>query len=630
MPWLEVFLLAVALAVSAIPEGLPVSVTVALSVATHRMARRHVIVRRLTAVEGLGSCTAIASDKTGTLTVNQQTLRRVVLPDGTTFEVSGEGYEPEGAVLDSVGSRLALGARPALDRLARAAVLSNEGVLRQTDGVWEHDGDAVDVALLVFAVKLGLDLDTLRASANVTGTIPFESEHAFAATFVREGAGERVLVKGALEVLLPRCASAVHADGEAALDAAAVHARADALTDAGYRVLAVADGLLPPGTEHSASALDKLVLLGLVALIDPPRAEARDSVARCQRAGITVSMITGDHPRTALAIARDLGIAEGEAAVVTGAKLLEAGDPDGEAFDALVRRGRVFARVAPLQKLHIVDALRRLGHFVAVTGDGVNDAPALKRANIGVAMGSGADVTKDTASLIIANDNFASIEAGVEEGRIAYDNIRKVTWLLVSTGTAEVILLLLALVSGLPLPLMAVQLLWLNLVTNGIQDKALAFEAGEADAMHRSPRDPREGVFNPVMIRQVLLGGLTMGAITFGMWTWLLGEGYTEAAARNQLLLLFVLMQNLHVFNCRSERRSAFAVSLRGNPLLLVGVLGAQGVHLAAMHVPVMQRLLGIGPVTAAEWARTLAAATLLVLVSEVAKAYQRHRSRRR
>jgi Ca2+-transporting ATPase len=627
MPWLEVFLLAVALAVSAIPEGLPVSVTVALSIATHRMSRRQVIVRRLTAVEGLGSCTAIASDKTGTLTVNQQTMRRAVLATGVAFEVTGEGYRPEGEVQDAEGRTLRLGAHPGLDRVARAVVLSSEGVLRREGDRWEHDGDAVDVALLAFAAKLGLDPMGLRAEAEIVGTIPFESEHAFAATFVREGDRERVLVKGALEVLLPRCTHRLGEVGEEPLDTTAVQAAADALSDAGYRVLAVADGVVTSERARTVPGLDGLVLLGLVALIDPPRPEAREAVARCQQAGITVSMVTGDHPRTALAISRALGIADSAETVVTGAQLTDAGPPDGTAFDALVRRGRVFARVAPLQKLHIVDALRRLGHFVAVTGDGVNDAPALKRANIGVAMGSGTDVTKDTASLIITDDRFASIEAGVEEGRIAYDNIRKVTWLLVSTGAAEVILLLLALVSGLPLPLMAVQLLWLNLVTNGIQDKALAFESGEADIMERPPREPGEGIFNPVMIRQVLLGGVSMGAITFGMWAWLLAGGADEASARNQLLLLFVLLQNLHVFNCRSERRSAFAVSLTSNPLLLLGVLGAQGVHLLAMHVPVMQRLLGVGPVTGAEWLRTLAAASLILGVSEVAKWFRRRQA---
>jgi magnesium-transporting ATPase (P-type) len=343
-------------------------------------------------------------------------------------------------------------------------------------------------------------------------------------------------------------------------------------------------------------------------------------VAECRDAGIAVAMVTGDHPRTALAIARDLGIAAHDDEVVTGAQLADAGPPDGDAAAALVARGRVFARVSPLQKLHIVEALQRRGHFVAVTGDGVNDAPALKAANIGVAMGSGSDVTKDTASLIVTDDDFASIVAGVEEGRFAYENIRKVTLLVVSTGAAEVLLLLLALAVGLPLPLSAVQLLWLNLVTNGIQDVSLAFEGGEPGAMARPPRRPGEGLFDRLMVQQVVLGGLVMGGVTFGVWWSLLAAGVDEALARNELLLLFVLMQNVHVFNCRSERASAFRVPLRRNRVLVGGVVAAQGLHLLAMHLPFTQRLLGVRPVTPTEWAIAVGSALSILVVMETFK----------
>jgi magnesium-transporting ATPase (P-type) len=305
--------------------------------------------------------------------------------------------------------------------------------------------------------------------------------------------------------------------------------------------------------------------------------------------------------------------------VVTGQDLAEAGK-GSPAFIALVARGRVFARVAPIQKLEIVEALREAGHFVAVTGDGVNDAPALKAGNIGVAMGSGSDVTKDTASLIVTDDNFASIEAGVAEGRFAYDNIRKVTYLLISTGLAEVVLVLSTLLLGLPLPLLAVQLLWLNLVTNGIQHVALAFEGGEPGAMQRPPRKPTEGIFNEQMIRQVVLSGAAMGAISTAYFWALIQTGTSDESARNQVLMLFVLMQNVHVFNCRSEHVSAFRVPLSRNRMLAVGVLAALGVHIAATYIPFMQRVLRTEPLLVEQLAYPLVLALMLIALMEFYK----------
>ena len=332
----------------------------------------------------------------------------------------------------------------------------------------------------------------------------------------------------------------------------------------------------------------------------------------------------------ALSIAREIGIVPQSRTgreVVTGRELEEAGGPQSESFLGLVREARVFARVAPLQKLQIVEALRQMGHFVAVTGDGVNDAPALKRANIGVAMGSGSDVTKDNASLIVTDDNFASIEAGVEEGRFAYDKIRKVTYLLLSTGTAEVLLFLLALIVGVPLPLLPVQILWLNLVTNGIQHLALAFEGGEPGTMQRPPRRPEEGIFNRLMIRQTVVAGTTMGLLAFVNWLLLLDQDWSEAEARNRLLLLFVLMQNFHVFNCRSEYLSAFQVPIQRNYLLIFGVTGALGIHFLAMHLPIMQRVLSLSPVEWVEWLIPVVMASLLFVAMEIFKRIE-HRAR--
>jgi magnesium-transporting ATPase (P-type) len=420
------------------------------------------------------------------------------------------------------------------------------------------------------------------------------------------------------------------AGGVAAIDADRVGQQGHALSASGQRFLALAEGTLASaaaGIPFEDQHVAELTLVGLVGLIDPPRDEAKAAVAKCQTAGVAVAMVTGDHPVTALSIAKQLGIAAGDDQVVTGADLSTLGEPESPPFQDAVRTARVFARVAPLQKLYIVEALKHQGHFVAVTGDGVNDAPALRAANIGVAMGSGSDVTKDTASLIVTDDNFASIEAGVEEGRFAYDNIRKVTYLLISTGAAEVILFILALVAQLPLPLLPVQLLWLNLVTNGIQDVALAFEAGEPGAMTKPPRKPTENIFDRLMILQTGTAGLTMGLLAFGSWAALLSMGVEEADARNRVLLLMVLLQNYHVFNARSERTSAFGVPLSRNYVLVVGVLGAQGIHLLAMHMPLMQRVLQVGPVRSGEWAVPFVLAGVIVVVMEGFKWLVRRRA---
>ena len=628
MPYLDVFFLAVALAVSAIPEGLPVAVTVALSIATNRMAKRNVIVRRLTAVEGLGSCTFIASDKTGTLTVNQQTVKRVTLPSGERFRVSGEAYAGVGEVVAEAGGAEAAQARPRLERLVRVGLLCNEASLVRDGGTWTHNGDAVDVALLALGYKTSLEPAAVRDGVRFVGEIPFESERSYAATYYEDGDRRtRVALKGALEVVLPRCRTMLTAEGCVALDRARVEAQAQEMTESGHRFLALAEGELPDGA-HSGSLgendLPPLTLVGLVGLIDPPRPEARQAVKQCQEAGIRVAMVTGDHPLTAFTIARDLGIAGAEEHIVTGRQLDALGGPESAPYREAVGRGRVFARVSPIQKLQIVQALKRLGHFVAVTGDGVNDAPALRAANISVAMGSGSDVTKDTASLIVTDDNFASIEAGVEEGRFAYDNIRKVTYLLISTGAAEVVLFVLALFAGLPLPLLAVQLLWLNLVTNGIQDVALAFEGGEPGAMSRPPRKPAEGIFDRLMIQQTTVAGLTIGLTSFVYWVVLLNLGVEEPEARNRLLLLMVLLQNYHVFNARSEYESAFRVPLARNYMLVAGVLTAQGIHVLALYLPFMQRILRVGPVTVRNWVMLLGLAAVVLVVMEIFKIVRR------
>jgi magnesium-transporting ATPase (P-type) len=622
----EVFFLAVALAVSAIPEGLPVALTVALSLATSRMAQRNVIVRRLAAVESLGSCTAIASDKTGTLTVNRQTARHIYLPGDELLAVSGEGYVPEGEVTAESGEALPDAVTAQLERFAQAAIVVNEANLRSEDGEWSYHGDAVDVALLTLGYKLGLDPEAIRSEAETISELPFESDRRYSAKAYRAGNGLQVAAKGAAEAILLFCQEMLTREGEVPIDTEAIEQEVLNLTAKGYRVLAVAhtaiDGEAP--AELDEEEMPPLTLVGLVAFIDPLRPEATEAVDRCRAAGVEVMMITGDHPATALAIARDLHIADSEDDIITGSDLDELGSPDSDTYRDAINSTHVFARVTPLQKLHIVENLIEGGHFVAVTGDGVNDAPALRRANIGVAMGSGTDIAKDTASMIVTNDNFASIVAGIEEGRYAYDNVRKVTYLLISTGAAEVLLIALALLFGLPLPLLAVQILWLNLVTNGIQDVALAFEGGEPGAMKRRPRRPTEGIFNRLMVTQTVTSGAVMGLVVFGVWYWLLSNGWEETAARNLVLLLMVLFQNFHAFNCRSEHESAFRVPFRRNPVLVIGVLAAQGIHLLAMQLPFMQVVLDVAPVSSQEWLVLLLLASTILVTMELFKFFKR------
>ncbi|MEQ8515265.1 MAG: HAD-IC family P-type ATPase, partial [Chromatocurvus sp.] len=454
----QIFFLGVALAVSAIPAGLPIAITVAMALATRRMAARRVIVRQLKAVEGLGSCTLIASDKTGTLTQNMLTVQRLQLPDGETWDVSGEGYtasgqihrdggEPEG---DAAGS---------IDRLVRAGMLCNEATISFDDeGEAEStDGDSVDLAFRVLGAKAGEDREALLEHYPEVGSVPFKSDLRFAATFNQMDDAVVAHVKGAAEALLPMCAD---------VDQDTILAQEERLASRGYRVLAVATGRVSGNADdYGEDDLGDLEFAGLVGLIDPIRPEVPDAVKRCQSADVQVRMITGDHPATGLAIARELGIADDEAEALTGADLRELED-DTETLIRRIRGAPVFARVEPAQKTQIVETLQRAGELVAVTGDGVNDAPALKTAHIGVAMGrGGTDVARRAAALILTDDNFASIVDGIEQGRGAYDNVRKVTWLLLSTGVAEVLLFFLALFAGLPLPLTAIQLLWLNLVT---------------------------------------------------------------------------------------------------------------------------------------------------------------------
>lgn len=622
MPLAEIFLLAVALAVSAIPEGLPVALTVALAIGMRRMARRNVIIRKLIAVESLGSCTFIATDKTGTLTVNQLTVRNISLPNNVALNVTGSGIEPEGEILTPQRMPLT-NEKKQLEKLCQIAVLANEGFLSHRGEGWVHHGDAVDTALLVMAHKAGFTkAETVNACPEIA-TIAFESERLFCASLNRVNKKQSAFVKGALERLLPMCNSMLTVEGNVALDTNSLEKQAHEMAAQGYRVIALASGEIELSDDEvfSEEHLHGLTLVGLIGMIDPLRNEAKDAIAKCQQAGIQVAMVTGDHPITALAIARELNLIKSSDQVITGPELKHFAE-DGT-MDELIKEARVFARVEPQQKLEIIQALQRNGHFVAVSGDGANDAPALRAAHVGVAMGkSGTDVARETADLIITDDNFSSIVAGVEEGRIAYANVRKVIFLLISTGMAELVLFALALLSGLPLPLLAVHLLWLNLVTNGIQDVALAFEPGEGNELKHPPRSPKDPIFNRIMIERVVISALVIGVVAFFLFQWLLGQGYNVDEARNGTLLLMVLFENIHVFNCRSETRSVFKHNLFSNPILLFGTAAAQLIHIGAMYTPWIRDVLHIQPVSLEHWLQLLGLAFSVLVIMEVHKLF--------
>lgn len=609
-----VFLLGVALAVSAIPEGLPAAITIALAIGMRRMSRKHVIVRKLVAVESLGSCTYIASDKTGTLTVNEMTVKKIVTPDGREFDVGGEGIDVHGDISGEGVNHTIV----ALEPLIRSGLVANEASLTGTNGHWRATGDGVDLALLVLAGKYGLDFQRVRSSYPELAAIPYESENAYSASINRVAGGITLHIKGSTEKILSLCTKQLPSHH---LNIDAITRQTESLARQGYRVLAFAEKALSEHSLDPKQELHGLTFLGLVGMIDPLRAEAKAAVAHCRQAHIEVAMVTGDHPLTAKALASQLGIIEPGADAVTGPELMAAKQSGVAALDQLIQKTRVFARVEPAQKLLIVERLIQQGHYVAVTGDGVNDAPALHNAHVGIAMGKrGSDVARESSDLIITDDNFASIVEGVKQGRIVYNNIRKVVFLLISTGAAEILLFILSIVFALPIPLFPIQLLWLNLVTNGIQDVALAFEPAEGDELNRQPRSPNETIFNRLMVERVLINALVMGSLAFAVFSWLLHQQMSTEQARNLTLLLMVLFENVHVLNSRSETRSVFHQRFWGNPLLIMGMLTAQCIHIGAMYTPGLNDVLQIEPVTLNQWLALLPIALLLIVVDELHK----------
>jgi calcium-translocating P-type ATPase len=616
----DMFLTAVALAVAAIPEGLPVVFTVTLAVGVRRMARRNAIVRRLPAVETLGSTTVIGSDKTGTLTENRMTVRTIWTPDGTAHDITDEGTPSTGAAL-----------RAALV----AGVLANEADAVRTSEGLRTTGDPTEVALLVAAINCGVDPELTREAHPMFAEIPFESERRYAAAITERDAGDgirhEVHAKGAPERIVAMCTAMLVGDEIVPIDPEAVLEAADSMAGRGERVLALAHRSLPHliANGDDVPEPNDLVLVGLQGMIDPPRAGVREAIATCRRAGVRVVMITGDHAVTARAIADDLGIGDGTAGeVLTGADLSTF---DDERLREAAGTVSVYARVAPEEKLRIVRALQDRGEVVAVTGDGVNDAPALKAAAIGVAMGKGGtDVAREAADMVLTDDDFVSIAAAVEEGRVTFENLRKATFFLVSTGVGTIFAILIGVWLEWPLIMLPAQLLWLNLVTNGVQDIALAFEPGEKGIVERPPRPPSEGVLSRVLWERALVVGAVLAAGTLLLFDWELGRSGDLGKAQTLALTTLVVFMSFHAGNSRSTERSLFRIVPWSNRLLLAAAIGALAIHIGALYFPPTQFVLRVEPLDMAAWVRLVPVAATVIVVVEIDKAIRRRMQRRR
>lgn len=650
-PLLAMFLTSVSLAVAAVPEGLPAVVTITLALGVTRMVKRHALIRKLPAVETLGSATVICTDKTGTLTKNEMTVTKL-LAGGAFYDVTGEGYAPAGGIRPgsaelnvlspelsdergvppSPHSALSIppsALNPGLRQLLTAAVLCNGATLRQNNGVWTVIGDPTEGALLVVAAKGGVTQEEAKQDTAFAGEIPFDAERKRMTIIRRTGDGLIAYVKGAPDVLLSRCAYRLMLDGnpeplgesqrQALLDANA------ALAGQALRVLAVAqrkwDG---ESNGFPADAVERdLIFLGLFAMKDPLRPEAIEAVRLCRDAGIRTVMITGDHKETAVAIARELGLYGEDGSALSGADLSNLND---DQLAQLVERVTVYARVSAEHKLRIVNAWKRRGAIVAMTGDGVNDAPAIKAADIGVAMGlAGTDVTKEASDMVVTDDNFASITAAVEEGRGVFDNIRKTVHFLLSCNVSEVLVMLFAALLGLPLPLLPIQILWMNLVTDGIPALALAVDPKAPDLMKRPPRRPEARLLDGGRLLTIGGEGLMLAALALGAFSYsLYGLHQNLEQARTVAFTVMVVAQLVHSFNCRSDRWSLFQLGVGTNRALLWAVLLSCAVQVAVLTVPAVAPIFKVAPLPLDDWIVMGSAGLLPFVVMEAVKAFRR------
>ena len=615
----DAFIAVVGIAVSAIPEGLPVVMTIALAIGVQRMAARYAIVRSLPAVETLGAVSVICSDKTGTLTRNEMSVRAVVLP-GSRFDIEGEGYAPQGH-FTLAGEEIEPALHPQLLHFATGAALCNDAHVRHAEGTaWTVEGDSMEGALVTLATRAGLDVERLRQDWRRLDEVPFDAVHRYMATLHRPvDAPAVVFVKGAPEQVLAMCRDQQGAEGVQALDAAYWLEQVDALAAKGYRVLGLAS-FAPEDAKDRVDMADvkDLTLLGVLGMIDPPRESAKEAVRECRSAGIAVKMITGDHAATAAAIARELALAD-TIRVTSGHEL--DGLNDAQLID-VARASTVFARTSPEHKLRLVQALQADRSVIAMTGDGVNDAPALKRADIGVAMGiTGTAAAKEAAGMVLADDNFATIVAAVKEGRTVYENLRKVIAWTLPTNGGQAIVIVAAILLGLSLPVTPVQILWVNLVTAVALGLTLAFEPPEPTLMQRKPRSPDEQLLQPYLLWRVALVSVLFALGCFGMFEWSLRRGDSVELARTIVVNALVIMEIFYLFSVRYTQGTSLSLrGVLGTPAVLLGVAGVTLVQLLFTYTPPMQALFDSRPVDLAAGLLAIGLGVALLLLLEVEK----------
>ncbi len=615
---MEIFMWGLSLAIVVVPESLPAIVTVTLAFGVYRMARKHALVRRLHAVETLGSTTFICSDKTGTLTQNQMTVRKIFI-DGQMLEVSGSGYEPNGEFRSS-GGTVVPGADSTLRRLLQIGALCNDAGLSASNGLWSIKGDPTEGALLVASAKAGLDNEALAASWRRVAEIPFSSERMRMTTIHETPEGRLALSKGAVEVIVNSCSRIGLEGGEREMLPADRSQALEAnrqMGEDGLRVLALAHkAVLQTGSDEDAER--DMVFAGLVGMIDPPREEVKEAIQLCQKAGIKAVMITGDHKTTAMAIARELGLLK-DGLALSGDELEKTDDAE---LERIVESVEVYARVSPAHKLRVVEALQKKGHVVAMTGDGVNDAPALKRADIGVAMGiTGTDVSKEASHMVLTDDNFASIVAAVREGRHIFGNIKKCLMYLLSAHIGELVLMIAAvLVDPRYLPLVAVQLLWLNIAVDGPTALALAFDPPDPDLMEQPPRRRRTSIFTPTVLGFIAVAAAWSGLATYGVFKWALVSGRSEQQAQALCFLTLMIVGEFTALASRSEKKPMLGAGLLGNKWLLGAMVGTVAATLPIIYVPVLQTYFHTYRLGWADWGIAILASVTLFLATDIYK----------